>query len=96
MIGKRYIFYLQNVLGTRTLYVQVEGLPMGSPLSPVVANIFIESFENTFIITFRRPPKIWKRYVDDTFVILSKYVARRFLVHINNMNEAIQLKVKKK
>ncbi len=53
----------------------------------------MESFENTAITTFRRPRKIWKRYVDDTFVILSKYVARCFLVHINNMNEAIQLTV---
>ncbi len=31
--------------------------------------------------------------VDDTFVIRSKYVARSFLVHINNINEAIQFTV---
>ncbi len=30
---------------------------------------------------------------DDTFVILSKYAARWFLVHINNINEAIQFTV---
>ncbi len=69
---------------------------MGSPLSPVVANIFMESFENIDITTFRRPPKIWKRYVDDNFVILSKYVACSFLAHINNINEAIQLTVENK
>ncbi len=61
------------------LYAQTEGLPMGSQLSPVVANIFMENFENITITTFRRLPKIWKRYVDDTFVILSKYAARSFL-----------------
>ncbi len=66
---------------------------MVSPLSPVVANIFMESFENIAITTFRRLPKIWKRYVDDTFEILSKYVARSFLVHINKINEAIQFTV---
>ncbi len=42
--------------------------------------------------TFRRPPKIWKRYVDAAFVILSKYTTRSFL-HINNINEAIQFTV---
>ncbi len=63
---------------------------MGSPLSPVVTNTFMVNFEN---ITFRRPPKIWKRYVDDTFVILSKHAARSFLVHVNNINEAIQFTV---
>ncbi len=66
---------------------------MGSPLSPVVANIFMENFQNIAITTSRRPPKIWKRYVDDTFVILSKYAARSFLLHVNNINEAIQFTV---
>ncbi len=69
---------------------------MGSPLSPVVANIFMENFENIAITTFKRPPKIRKRYVDNTFVILSKYAARSFLGHINNINEAIQFTVDSK
>ncbi len=67
---------------------------MGSPLSPVVTNIFMENFESTTLTTFRRPQKIWKRYVDDTIIILSKYVARSFLVHVSNINEAIQFTVK--
>ncbi len=62
---------------------------MGSPLSPVVANKFMENVENIVISTFLRPPKICKRYVDDTFVILSKYAARS-----SNINEAIQFTVK--
>ncbi len=57
------------------------------------ANIFMESFESIAITTFKRPPKIWKRYVDDTFAILSKYVERCSLIHINNINEAIQFAV---
>ncbi len=56
----------------------------------MVANIFIENFEKIAIITFRRPPKISKRYADDTFVIVSKYSVRSFLGHSNNINEAIQ------
>ncbi len=62
---------------------------MDSPLSPVVANIFMENFANRAITTFRRPPKIWKRYVDDTFAILSKYATRSYLVRTKNINEAI-------
>ncbi len=65
--------YLKSAVFTfrDNLYAQAEGLPMGSPLSPVVANIFMENFENIAIKMFRRPPKIWKRYVDDTFVIVN-------------------------
>ncbi len=58
--------------------------------------IFIENFENIAITTFRHPLKIWKRCVDDTFVIVSKYAALSFLVHISNINEAIQFTVERK
>ncbi len=66
---------------------------MDSPLSPVVANIFMENFANRAITTFRRPPKIWKRYVDNIFVILSKYAALSYLVRNKNITEATLLKV---
>ncbi len=48
------------------LYAQTEGLPMGSPLSPIEVNIFIENFEHIVFTNLMRPPKIWKRYVDDS------------------------------
>ncbi len=50
----------------------------------------MEEFEEKALATFRRPPKIWKRYVDDTFVIISKYAARTFLAHLNSQNPAIK------
>ena len=42
---------------------------MGSPVSPIVANIYVETFENRAISTALHLPRMWKRYVDDTFVI---------------------------
>ena len=46
-------------------YAQVEGAAMGSPVSPIVANLFMEWFEIHALATFTESLKIWMRYVDD-------------------------------
>ena len=42
---------------------------MGSPVSPIVANLYMKPFEQRAITTAVNPPRIWKSYVHDTFVI---------------------------
>jgi len=46
-----------------------DGVAMGSPLSPVIANFFMEDFEKKTIEQATHKPVYWFRYVDDTFVI---------------------------
>jgi hypothetical protein len=50
-------------------YEQTDGIAMGSPLSPVIADFFMEEFERRAIKRATHKPGYWYRYVDDTFVI---------------------------
>ena len=71
-------------------YQQVEGAAMGSPLSPIVANIFMEHFEKEALETAPHPPSLWKRFVDDTFVILETQNKEEFFHHINSLDNNIK------
>ena len=63
---------------------------MGSPISPIVANLFMEDFEVQAIVTSPSPPVLWKRYVDDTFTIIQKQRKYSFLEHLNTINPSIK------
>jgi hypothetical protein len=49
-------------------YGQTDGVAMGSPLSPVVANFYTEYYEKEALELVPLKPRCWFRYVDDTFV----------------------------
>ena len=68
-------FCLRNTYFTfqGRLYDQIEGAAMGSPISPRVANLFMEDLEIRALVTSPCPPTLWKRYVDDTFTIIKNH-----------------------
>ena len=74
-------------------YEQVEGAAMGSPVSPIVANLYMEYLEQKALSTAPNPPKFWGRYVDDTFVTHKEANKQSFLQHINSVDPAIRFTV---
>ena len=78
------------------LYRQVSRIPMGSCISPVVANIFMKDFEHYALTSFSSPPLIWIRYVDDTFRILNPDFFLTFLDHLNSICPSITFILEKK
>ena len=63
---------------------------MGSPVSVIIANLVMENVEEEAMSTFLNPPKFWRRYVDDTFVIIKKTEVDEFHNHINNIEASIK------
>ena len=63
---------------------------MDSPISPLVASLFMEQFESKAINTAPNPPWLWLRYVDDTFVIQQAEHIHQLLQHINSFDKHIQ------
>ena len=74
-------------------YEQVQGAAMGSPISPLIANIFMEEFEVKALQSFPNPPSLWLRFVDDTFVINKAEHSLDLLQHINSQDPHIQFTV---
>ena len=73
-------------------YEQIEGVAMGSPVRPIVANLFMENFKKKplhLLVT----PRVWFRFVDDTWVIQKQAHKQAFLDHINSIDLAIKFTV---
>ena len=54
------------------IYKQIDGVAMGSPLGPVIANIFMVHLEEEVIPRLTGEVSSWFRYVDDTFTFIKE------------------------
>ncbi|BHF60391.1 hypothetical protein SprV_0100335600 [Sparganum proliferum] len=71
-----------------TIYEQVKGTPMGSPISGLIAEAVLQRLES---LVFRHHrPKFWARYVDDTFVVIERDRALTFKEQLNAIFPDIQ------
>ena len=63
---------------------------MGSPISAVIADLYMEAFEEQTLATAPKPPRKWKRYVDDTFTVMKQHNADNFRSHLNQQHPSIR------
>ena len=78
------------------VYKQLDGVAMGSPLGPTLANIFMSHFENTFLGATPRniAPKFYRRYVDDILVgFEDPSRIQPFLNYYNSLHKNIKFTV---
>ncbi|XP_078361337.1 uncharacterized protein LOC144645655 [Oculina patagonica] len=71
------------------LYEQTDGVAMGSPLGPLLANVFMGYIEET-LEREGKMPSFYKRYVDDTLTIMPDLTsATTFLQVLNNCHPSV-------
>jgi hypothetical protein len=72
-------------------YVQTDGVAMGSPLSHVIANFYVEDYEKAVLESAPLTTRCWFCYVVDTFVIWPHGPEKlRLPHHQNSIHKSIQ------
>lgn len=76
-------------------YEMTDGMAMGSPLSPAMANFFMEHFEERALNSAPLRPSVFFRYVDDIFMVWPHGVEAlgNFVEHMNNIHSNIQFTI---
>nr|VZI29040.1 unnamed protein product [Spirometra erinaceieuropaei] len=66
-----------------TIYEQVKGTPMGSPISGFITEAVLQRLES--LVFQHHKPKFWARYVDDTFVVIDRGQLLTFKERLNTV-----------
>jgi len=77
------------------VFYRTSTCPMGSPLSPALASIFMENFEDKVLESTNLQVLAWKRYVDDSFVAIAEGQEDILLTELNSQHEKIKFTCEK-
>ena len=87
----------KHFLFNSVYYKQIDGVTMGSPLGPTLANLFLTYYKDRRFdncpLQFR--PRCYSRYVDDVFLMFEcKDQVKKFLRYMNSYHPNIQFTCK--
>ncbi len=90
----RFVLTTTYFLFRGKIYKQRFGAAMGSPVSPVVANLYMEFLEQQAIATapLDCQPRLWKRYVDDVLEIVKSDQVDNLTAHLNQTDPTQSIK----
>ena len=72
------------------MYKQVDGVVMGNPLGPVIANIFMVELETKQVPKLAAILENWHRYVDDTIAFVREGQVDKIIKILNRYHKDIK------
>ena len=76
------------------MYKQIDGVAMGSPLGPTLANFFLGHFEKLLFYGSDFEPSLYIRYVDDIFCVFKDEASKlQFFERLNNLHTNLKFTV---
>jgi len=72
------------------LYKQTYGVPMGSPLSPIIANLVMQDLEENILNNLNLQPVLYYRYVDDIIISAHKTEIENILSRFNGYHQRLK------
>ena len=73
------------------IYIQRDGVAMGSPLGPVLAGIFMVNLEMSLVPQLNVYINFWRRYVDDTITFVKNGICRIFVICLEQLSSEDQV-----
>ena len=89
------------ILSTKNVYftfnnetdIQVDGVAMGSPLDPVLANMFMVELQKSVIPNLNDKVNLWKRFVVDTYCWARSEYIDNVLLALNSFHKNIKFTI---
>ena len=95
LIGIDFVLQSTFFMFNGSLYKQIFGTPMGSPLSPVIADIVLQDVEERGIAGLGFTLPIYLRYVDDILLAAPSYQHSIILQTFNLLHERLHFTLEK-
>ena len=85
LLCTKHIHFTFNI----DIYIQLDGVAMGSPLGPLLVNVFMCSLEGSIVPTLKDCLVYWKRYVNDPRAYIKPGKIDYVMKKLNTYNQQI-------
>lgn len=77
------------------IYKQIHGTPMGSPLSPIIADLVMQDLETTTLNTLNINTRLYFRFVDDILLCMHEDYVNLVFDKFNEYHDRLKFTIER-